>query len=219
MKTHQCKAELVVSCSTRVIDEITGRWKNSYHVVITNLVFKNNHDGAMAAFWTQFRKECLAGDEWYWHKMKDDAAPCAKTHYMDSAVYTRNRAMRLPLCSKLGSDVAFQRVSGNPLDPDDVFASTYDERDPDAWLPFAISNPAIDGSVVCVKESLEADIGQRVKNMKRRTEESSATGTPCAKMARTTERVPTVKTVATGYTGKNSRAGRRFGENPSCSML
>ena len=71
LKTHQCSTEPVVSCSTRVKDEITGRWKNSYHVVITNLVFDNNHDGVMHAFWCRFRNECLSGDEWYWHKMKD----------------------------------------------------------------------------------------------------------------------------------------------------
>ena len=129
-KAHPCEAELVVSCSTRVINETAGRWKNSYHIVVTNLVFKNNHDGVMAEFWNQFKTECLADDEWHW--IKDGA----KKHCIDTGVYTRNRPMRLPLCSKretdLVSDIAFQRINGHPLDPDDVSASTYDETDPDA---------------------------------------------------------------------------------------
>jgi hypothetical protein len=73
--------------------------------------------------------------------------------------------MRLPLCSKretdiasdiasdtasdiasvtasdTASDIAFRRINRHPLDPDDVFTCTYDETDPDAWLPFVISHP------------------------------------------------------------------------------
>ena len=63
-----CRAEygraikLYVSCSTRVNDEKAGLWKNSYHLVLKDLVFQNNHGGAMKAFWAAICKR-LSGDE------------------------------------------------------------------------------------------------------------------------------------------------------------
>ena len=54
MRVHECEAKVFTACSSRVADAKAGLWKNSYHMVIENLVFPNNHDGAMAAFWRNF---------------------------------------------------------------------------------------------------------------------------------------------------------------------
>ena len=138
-----CKAKyrraikLYVGCSTRVIDEkagvTAGLWKNSYHMTFGDLVFESNHGGGMAAFWTVIRNR-LSGDEWHWDSHGK------KTHIIDSAVYTRNRCMRLMLCSKRGG-VPFQRISADPFDENDDLMSTYDETDPESWKPFVVSCP------------------------------------------------------------------------------
>ena len=136
---EHCEAEygravrLYVGCSSRWVDEKANRCKNSYHIVFGDLVFENNHRGGMAAFWTAVR-DSLSGDEWHW----DNEGK--KTHIIDSAVYTRNRCMRLMLCSKRGG-VPFRRISGDPLDEDDALASTFDEHDPEAWRPFFACAP------------------------------------------------------------------------------
>ena len=141
-RAYKCSAEVFVACSSRAVDAKEGSWKNSYHLVIKNLVFQNNHCGGMKAFWENFVAEHLRGDQWYWLNNGK------KTHCIDMHVYTRNRVMRLPLCSKRGTDVCFHRISGDPLDADDEFTSRFDEADPDAWRPFVISNPPVDGDNV-----------------------------------------------------------------------
>lgn len=137
MRVHECEAKVFTACSSRVVDAKAGLWKNSYHLVITNLVFPNNHDGAMAAFWRNFIREHLAGeagDEWHWLNNGKT------THCIDMGVCTRNRVMSLPLCNKRGAGVSFHRINGDPLDADDEFTLRFDDADPDAWLPFVISN-------------------------------------------------------------------------------
>jgi hypothetical protein len=47
-KEHNQEADFYVCCSTRQKGET---WKNSYHLIVKNLVFATNHDGAMKAFW------------------------------------------------------------------------------------------------------------------------------------------------------------------------
>ena len=152
-----CEAEygraikLYVSCSTRAKDEKAGLWKNSYHLVFENLVFQNNHGGAMKAFWAAVCKR-LSGGEWHWDSQGKE------THIIDMAVYTRNRCMRLMLCSKRGGGVPFRRISGDPSDENDDLTSTYDENDPAAWKPFFVSCP----DTSCADAQATDDMDSRV---------------------------------------------------------
>ena len=174
-----CRAEygrafkLYVGCSTRSNDERAGLWKNSYHLVLGDLLFENNHGGGMAAFWAAIRKR-LSGDEWHWEDNKGK-----KTHIIDGAVYTRNRCMRLMLCSKRGG-VPFQRISGDPFDENDDLTSTYSETAPESWRPFVVScntgridEQAADGTHTVVVASStatphKADDGSDARSCKRR---------------------------------------------------
>jgi hypothetical protein len=129
--------ELYVSCSSRPAKE-DGLYKNSYHLVARSLAFQNNHDGAMlrlaqalCAFGTPAHHEWLVGDK------------CV----VDLAVYTKNRLVRLPFCSKFGSPVPFVRISGAPLEDD--FSGYFDDvADPDAWSPFVLTAKAPDDALL-----------------------------------------------------------------------
>ena len=140
---YKCSAGFYVCCSTRrkelkELKELKdSKWKNSYHIVFDNLVFDNNHGGAMKDFWERFVESELSGDEWHWDNGGKQA------HVIDMSVYSRNRPMRLPLCCKAGG-VPFVRISGDPFDENDDFTAEFAEDDPAAWRCFAISNPAPD---------------------------------------------------------------------------
>jgi hypothetical protein len=131
---HNRVAEVYVCCSTRQKGET---WKNSYHLVVKNLVFATNHGGAMKAFWKRIQDR-LSDDEWYWDNKGK------RTHILDMAVYTRNRLIRLPLCSKRGG-TPFKRINGDPFDENDALTSVYDDGDFDqGFRPFVVSGPRAD---------------------------------------------------------------------------
>ena len=134
---HNRVAEVYVCCSTRQKSET---WKNSYHLVVKNLVFKTNHGGAMKAFWKRIQDR-LSDDKWYWVN-KDK-----RTHILDMAVYTRNRLIRPPLCSKRGG-TPFKRINGDPFDENDALTSVYEDGDfYQGFLPFVVSGPRADGDM------------------------------------------------------------------------
>jgi hypothetical protein len=127
-------AEVYVCCSTRQKGET---WKNSYHLVVKNLVFATNHGGAMKVFWKRIQDR-LSDDEWYWDNKGK------RTHILDMAVYTRNRLIRLPLCSKRGG-TPFKRINGDPFDENDALTSVYEDGDFDqGFRPFVVSGPRAD---------------------------------------------------------------------------
>ena len=104
----------------------------------------------MAKFWDDIRHR-LKGDEWHWNNKGK------KTHYIDEAVYTRNRLMRLMLCSKRGSE-PFARINANPLDQHDTLTSTYAEDDPEAWRPFFVSD-----AHACLADTLRAGAAAHIE--------------------------------------------------------
>ena len=112
----------------------------------------------MKHFWQNLQSE-LSGSEWHWDNNRK------QTHVIDTTVYTRNRAMRLPLCCKSGG-VPFVRISGDPFDENDDFTAEFAEDDPAAWKPFAISNPKINSDTIAVPDPLsqDADSGRKRKN-------------------------------------------------------
>jgi len=69
-------------------------FKNSFHVVVHNVIFPNNHDGMM--------KEFVTGLEF--------------PEYIDATVYSRNRCIRTELSAKRGEKACFQNTV--PLAPD-----------------------------------------------------------------------------------------------------
>ena len=129
--------QLYVSCSSR--PGAGGVWKNSYHVHVANLLFAQNHNGDMKAFWEALAREELAGSEWYWTKKSACGGEETRLHVIDMAVYTKNRNMRLPLCMKRGG-VAFVRISGDPLADDADMTARFDDKDIAALLPFFVGN-------------------------------------------------------------------------------
>jgi hypothetical protein len=71
-----------------------GRWKQSYHIVVSNLAFASNH-GAMKRFVEDFIKENDTNPLFWWYsenrKLKS---------FIDESVYTKNRCLRTPLSHK-----------------------------------------------------------------------------------------------------------------------
>lgn len=108
-------------------------YKNSYHVTVENIVFQNNHDGQMLHFFDMQDK-----DIWYYTNPTGDFCPV-----FDNSVYSRNRCIRLPLCTKKGSTVPFIRISEDPFE--DKFGVEIGEEDVDELLPFVLTNPPEDG--------------------------------------------------------------------------
>ena len=112
-------AEIHISDCSRQEDE---GYKNSNHMSIENLIFKNNHDGTMKSFFTfeQFADK------------------------IDMKVYSRNRAMRLPLCRKRGKIHPLIPMTGTPLA--NAFVKPEDDIEAciNACIPFFVSNPRTD---------------------------------------------------------------------------
>jgi len=67
-------------------------FKNSFHIVVNNVIFPNNHDGMM--------KDFVIGLDF--------------PHCIDKAVYTRNRCIRTELSAKSGQKHCFRNVSALP---------------------------------------------------------------------------------------------------------
>ena len=92
MRMYGVDAEFKVLVSSREDD---GLWKYSFHIIITNLVFNNNHDGTMHSFFTVTDD---MGRDWFW----DDKG--TQKAIMDQRVYDSNRCFRLPYCCKKGTN-------------------------------------------------------------------------------------------------------------------
>jgi len=79
------------TCSRPVKPKLPGgnSYKNSFHIVVMDVVFENNHDGTMR----QFVQELGFADK------------------IDKAVYTRNRSMRTELAAKMGEHTPFRSIA------------------------------------------------------------------------------------------------------------
>jgi len=81
------KLDFYMSTCSRLKNPET--FKNSFHLVVHNVIFPNNHDGMM----------------------KDFAVQLGFPDYIDKAVYTRNRCIRTELSAKSGQAHCFTNVS------------------------------------------------------------------------------------------------------------
>ena len=70
-------------------------YKNSFHIVVCNVIFDNNHDGAMKEFVQQL----------------------GYSHLIDTTVYTKNRSMRTEMAIKMGDLTAFCSIGSSAIDP------------------------------------------------------------------------------------------------------
>jgi hypothetical protein len=149
-------AEIHISDCSRQEDE---GYKNSHHMSIENLIFKNNHDGTMKSFFTF---EQFAGK-------------------IDMKVYSRNRAMRLPLCRKRGKIHPLIPMTGTPLA--NAFVQPEDDIEAciNACIPFFVSNPRTDHDNCKVVECSQ--------QAKLKTTSSKVAQSDGAKRARTEEQV------------------------------
>jgi len=87
--------ELYVTCGSR--DVSPGIFKNSFHIVVGNVVFSSNHEGAM--------KRCVAA-------IKASLGETTK-HGIDMTVYSRGQMMRTILCGKRESNVPLRSITGD----------------------------------------------------------------------------------------------------------
>jgi len=83
----------VSTCSRLKNDTV---FKNSFHIVVNNVIFPNNHDGMM----------------------KDFVVGLNFPHCIDKAVYSRNRCIRTELSAKSGQTACFRNVLALPDNPD-----------------------------------------------------------------------------------------------------
>jgi hypothetical protein len=127
--------EVYVLCSTRKllvkeVNEETGEvlwvwkglWKNSYHFIIANL-------------WAEKSKyiKQLFLPETLRTGVEDDLKE------FDLSVYAKTQLVRMPLCTKRGSEVIFRRINKNPKDPEDDFTAKFDDDDLAAIRPALVT--------------------------------------------------------------------------------
>ena len=94
----------------------------------------------MKAFWKRIQDR-LSDDEWHWQNKHK------RTHILDMGVYTRNRLIRLPLCSKRGG-TPFKRINGDPFDENDTLTSVYEDGEIyQCFQPLVVSGPRADGDM------------------------------------------------------------------------
>lgn len=132
-----------------------GIFKNSYHIVSPSIMFCRNHDGRMKEFVSELSRNENLKKFRYEHNGKDKS-------YVDTSIYTINRCFRLPHCCKKGTDVPFERISGNPFDEDDSFTSKYDPAEEESWLPFILTGSE-DRAIIYFKEREASQEKSRVK--------------------------------------------------------
>jgi len=156
--------DINVLISSRLVN---GNFKNSYHIASPTVVFDNNQDGTMKEFVDEFRKVA-----------QFDFAP---NGCVDMSIYTKNRNMRLPHCCKFGSDVPFIRISNDALEDD--FTGRYDDpNDEDSYVPFILTNPEINGDVICIHSNQSTHDGKKVKSKKRPNNDNEHEKTPRKKI-------------------------------------
>jgi len=136
---------LRTTCDTRILKD--GSKKNSYHLLEVSHVFENGHGkGSLMQLVVSDVLELLSAED----------RKC-----VDKGVYTRNRPMRTPLCSKRESNsVGFRNISG---DNSSLIMATFihereiPDNDPDGYYGFAISCPgAVESSTFFLKNPSEA---------------------------------------------------------------
>ena len=147
-EVHKHDPKIHVCCGTRACVEegYADQIKHSYHIVLEDIIYECNHDAQMRTFFTS-----IPGFTWI-NKEGDVKS------MIDSSVYSRNRAFRLPLCTKLSSSCPLVRISGDPLKDD--FTVLGGLREVEEVLPFFISNPEIGADCVFVKHSANTTVQQ-----------------------------------------------------------
>lgn len=146
---HALRAELYVNTSSYATSE-PGVHKHSYHVVIRNLIFANNHSGTMQRFWKDFVACELETADWWWTK-RDKKGEERRVHIVDGGVYTKFRNFRCSLCRKQGGQT-FVRINRCPTDENDDLGATFDDDALEAFVPFLVGNAAVEEGCVVVAE-------------------------------------------------------------------
>ena len=137
--------KVYVCCGSRLGED--GSFKNSYHLAIPTVIFRNNHDQSMKIFVSKFCEQ-HEHDDWMFERNKKEELKCV----VDLNVYSTNRCIRLPHCCKRGTSVPFARISGDPEDTSDSFVSHFDIHDHESWRPFLLSNPVQNEGIDVVED-------------------------------------------------------------------
>jgi hypothetical protein len=100
-----------VSCSSRYL-------KNSYHIIVPEIIFSSNCDGKMKDFAkTLMMHDDLTNDEEFFGKI-------------DTGVYTKNRFFRAVGCCKRNENHYLRRINA---DMDDLLTHVYEDDDYTQW--------------------------------------------------------------------------------------
>ena len=143
-ETYNIRAEIYVCRSSRTEGE---RYKHSYHMVCHGLAFARNDDGQMLEFFTSIKGFTYTTID------KKTNETVVKS-MIDSSVYTKNRCMRFPPCCKNNtSKTPFVRISGDPLEDDDLDLVFEDQNFWENTLPFFITKPDQDAFLVPAKST------------------------------------------------------------------
>jgi hypothetical protein len=127
------KPEVYVLCGTRET-KVAGVWKNSYHFIVANLYAAQCGD-IKQLFQTETFKTGVDDDILEWQP----SAGAKPKPIIDPAVYAKVQCMRMPLCTKRGSDVPLRRINRDPLDPEDDLTASFEDEDVPSILPALIS--------------------------------------------------------------------------------
>jgi hypothetical protein len=112
--------EVYLLCGTRL--EKPGVFKNSYHYIIANL-YGETCDDVKQIFLPETLRTGVDDD------LKE----------FDQVVYSTCQQLRMPLCSKRGSDVPLRRINKNLKDPEDPLTAKYEDDDLAAILPSLVT--------------------------------------------------------------------------------
>jgi len=83
----------VVLCDTRRLTD-SEQWKNSYHVHVREIVYKNNYDNDIKFFAREILNQ-LSSADWFWTSKNGK-----QTHIVDICVYRKYGLFRFAGCGK-----------------------------------------------------------------------------------------------------------------------
>ena len=118
-----------ISCGTRKLPH-GGLYKHSYHLVSPTICFRESSCGK------QLELVKLLYQDPIWFDKVDGRPKCC----VDLGIYTKNRPIRLPSCSRFGLEAPMIRINTDPSNSNDPFTASFtDMADPEAWKPFILT--------------------------------------------------------------------------------
>lgn len=90
---YEVEVSPIVLCDTRRLTD-SEQWKNSYHVHVREIIYKNNYDSDIKFFVREVLNE-LNSPDWFWTSKSGK-----QTHFVDVCVYRKYGLFRFAGCGK-----------------------------------------------------------------------------------------------------------------------